>query len=138
MAPMVVRRALALDWPRIVSLARECGLDYAGMEADEFWVAEEAGRVLGIVALKTHAECRELCALGVDAAWRGRGIGARLVRHLLGGVDGDVYLATVIPEFFERLGFERSVDVPRSLVKDAAWCVGCRRELCVVMVRRAS
>jgi N-acetylglutamate synthase-like GNAT family acetyltransferase len=135
---MVIRRALPQDWPQIVRVARDCGLDYAGMEADEFWVAEEAGRVLGIVALKTHLECWELCALGVDAAWRGRGIGARLVRHLLGGLHGDVHLATVIPAFFERLGFERSAEVPRSLVKDAAWCAGCRRELCVVMVRRPS
>jgi N-acetylglutamate synthase-like GNAT family acetyltransferase len=135
---MAIRRARARDWPQIFGLARECGLDYAGMEADEFWVAEEAGQVAGIVALKTHPECRELCALGVEAAWRGRGIGAGLVRHLLGETRGDIHLATVIPEFFERLGFERSDGIPPSLVKDEEWCAGCRRENCRVMVRRRS
>jgi len=133
---MRIRRAARPDWDQIVSLAQECGLNYAGMERDQFLVAEEGGRLGGIVAFKIHAGCRELCALGVAPALRGRGIGRRLVLELVGGVRGDVYLATIIPAFFEPLGFERCAVVPRSMVKDDEWCAGCRRDLCAVMVRR--
>lgn len=134
--PMIIRRASRPDWVQIAKLAKECELNYSGMESDKFWVAEEDGRVFGIVALKSHPECRELCALGVDPKRRGLGIGKRLALELIGGVRGDVYLATIIPGFFERLGFVKPPDVPPSMVKDADWCAGCRRDLCTVMVRR--
>ena len=117
-------------------LARECDVDYPGMDKDEFLVAERAGRVLGIVGLKRHPGCLELVALAVAAASRGTGIGGKLVFELLAGVREDVYLATVIPGYFDRLGFVRPAEVPRSMVKDPDWCAGCRRDLCTVMVRR--
>ena len=133
---MLIRKAVRSDWEQILGLARECGLDYPGMERDEFQVAEQDGRVLGIVGLKRHTECVELCALGVDSVNRGRGIGGQLVFELLAAVREDVYLATIIPGYFERLGFKPSAAVPPSMVKDADWCAGCRRDLCTVMVRR--
>ena len=132
---MLIRKAAQSDWGQILRLARECDVHYPGMEKDEFWVADENGRVLGIVGLKRHPGCLELCALGVDAANPGRGIGGRLVFELLAGVREDVYLATVIPGYFERLGFERRAAFPPSMVKDPDWCAGCRRDLCTVMVR---
>jgi len=134
---MFVRKAVPQDWDEIFRIARESGLDYPGMEKDDFRVAEENGRVVGIVGLKRHPECLELCALGVDVARQGQGTGRQLVFELLTGVGEDVYLATVIPGYFERLGFERSAVVPPSMVKNPEWCAGCRRELCTVMVRRS-
>lgn len=133
---MVIRQASTPDWPSLASLARECGLDYDGMESDEFWVAEDAGRIVGIVALKTHPDCRELCALGVDATRRRKGTGRRLVLEVLRAARGEVYLATIIPGFFLPFGFEKTARVPRSMVKDETWCAGCRRDLCEIMVRR--
>lgn len=133
---MFVRKAVPQDWDEIFRIARESGLDYPGMEADDFLVAERDGRVAGIVGLKRHPECLELCALGVDVTYRGSGIGRQLVAGLLAGVREDVYLATVIPGYFERLGFLRSAAVPPSMIKDPEWCAGCRRDLCTVMVWR--
>ncbi len=88
-----------------VELARKLGLHYPGMEADELWVAEEDGQIVGVVALKTHSDCRELCALGVDPAHRGKGAAKALVEALMSEAPGDVHLATVIPAFFESCGF---------------------------------
>ncbi|MGZ5439126.1 MAG: hypothetical protein ACXWFJ_04710, partial [Candidatus Aminicenantales bacterium] len=48
-----------------VELARTLGLDYPSVESDPLWVAEEGGRTIGLVALKKHPDCLELCALGV-------------------------------------------------------------------------
>jgi N-acetylglutamate synthase-like GNAT family acetyltransferase len=133
---MLIRKAARPDREQVVRLAGECGLDYPGMETDDFWVAEQDGRVRGIVGLKRHAGCLELCALGVDPASRKLGIGRDLVFALLAGVREDVHLATVIPGYFERLGFERTAAFPPAMVKDPDWCAGCRRDLCTVMVRR--
>jgi N-acetylglutamate synthase-like GNAT family acetyltransferase len=133
---MRVRKARPEDLSRVIRLARKYDLDYAGMEADDFWVAEENGRIWGIGALKKHPDCLELCALGVDERKRGRGWGERLARAVIRNAKGKLFLATIIPGFFARLGFKRTADVPASMVKKEEWCAGCTKELCAVMVRR--
>jgi N-acetylglutamate synthase-like GNAT family acetyltransferase len=133
---MIIRHAAPSDREQIIRLARECDVDFPGMEKDDFLVAEQDGRVLGIVGLKRHPGCLELCALGVDSLNRRRGIGEKLVCELTAAVRGDIHLATVIPGYFERLGFERAAAIPPAMVKDPDWCAGCRRDLCTVMIRR--
>lgn len=107
------------------------------MEGDDAWLAEERDRTAGIVALKKHADCDELVSLGVDPEYRDRGLGRRLVRALLEATPGDVFLATVIPDFFERCGFKGAPSAPAGMAKDPAWCEGCPRERCQIMVRTA-
>jgi len=133
---MKIRRAGKEDLPQITSLARKLDLDYEGMDDDSFWLAEAGGGIAGIVALKKHGDCHELCALGVDPRRRHKGFGRKLVRALLQGADRDIYLATVIPGFFERCGFERAVRIPSSMMKSPEWCEGCSKEFCTVMVRK--
>lgn len=135
---MVIRSARHEDFSQIVALAEELGLDYEEMEKDSYWVAEEAGRILGMVGLKKHADCHELCALGVSPGNRGKGLGRKLVSALLLDADRDIYLATIIPGFFERCGFEKRTRFPASMKKAPEWCEGCQKELCTVMVRRTS
>ena len=122
-----------------VELARKLGLHYPGLEADELWAAEEDGQIVGVVALKTHPDCRELCALGVDPAHRGKGAAKALVEALMSEAPGDVHLATVIPAFFDSLGFHIvTEDIPAAFPakRETGWCDGCRRELCTVMLRK--
>lgn len=133
---MVIRRAEKEDLSQIIALAARYNLDYDGMEADDFWVAVANGRVVGICGFRKHPDCQELCSLGVDEAFAGRGLGSRLVRALLQETRGDVYLATVIPEFFTRLGFKEAASIPASMVKKAEWCAGCRRDRCTILVHQ--
>ncbi|MCX6578247.1 MAG: GNAT family N-acetyltransferase [Candidatus Aminicenantes bacterium] len=135
---MNIRRARKEDFPQITSLARQLGLDYQGMDDDSFWVAEDGGRIAGIVALKKHADCHELCALGVHSRHRDKGLGRELVQVLLQSADRDIYLATIIPGFFENCGFDKTAHIPSSLKKSPEWCEGCSKELCTIMVRKRS
>jgi N-acetylglutamate synthase-like GNAT family acetyltransferase len=105
------------------------------MESDRFWVAKEDGRVLGIVGLKRHPDCLELVGLGVDPGGRSRGLGRTLVEALLAAAGDDVFLATVIPEYFERCGFQRVAATPPGMAKDPSWCEGCQKERCTIMRR---
>ena len=135
---MRVRKARGEDVLRAVELARKLDLDYPGLENDELWVAEEGRSIVGVVALKTHADCRELCALGVLPRSRGKGIAGALVEALLAEAPGDVHLATVIPGFFEGRGFrtvKEGVPATFPAKRRTAWCEGCPRERCTVMVR---
>ena len=135
---MRVRKAGAADLPSCVGLARNLGLDYPGMEADALWVAEDdRGRVVGAVALKRHPDCLELCALGVDPGSRGKGVAKALVEALMTEAPGAVHLATIIPGFFESCGFVRTSGIPATFParRGTAWCEGCPRERCTVMLR---
>jgi N-acetylglutamate synthase-like GNAT family acetyltransferase len=132
---MLIRNARPVDFPAVRRLAEALGLEYPGMEADRFWLAEEAGDILGIVALLVHPDCLELVSLGVDPKARSAGLGGRLIETLMGAAAGDVYLATIIPGYFERHGFVRALRVPPGMAKDPAWCEGCSKELCMVMIR---
>ncbi len=134
---MRVRKALPEDVPSAVALARGLDLDYPEMEADPLWVAEENGRIIGLVALRTNPDCLELCALGVDPEHVGKGTAKALVEALMAETQGAVHLATVIPGFFEARGFRAAADVPATFPAKRAtpWCDGCRRDLCTVMTR---
>lgn len=134
---MLVREAIPEDVPAGVGLARRLELDYPGLEADRLWVAVESGEVIGLVALRSHPDCLELCALGVDPDHRGKGTAKALVEALMAEAPGAVHLATVIPGFFEALGFRAATDVPATFPakRRTAWCEGCRRDLCKVMSR---
>jgi N-acetylglutamate synthase-like GNAT family acetyltransferase len=134
---MKIRKASPEDEPGIRALAASLRLDYPGMESDPAWCAEDGGRVVGSVRLMIHQDSLELVALGVDPAFRGGGLGRSLVRALLEETQGDVHLATIIPEFFARCGFVRIGTMPPGMAKDPSWCEGCDPSLCAVMVRKA-
>jgi len=134
---MIVRKAHRGDDAAVAAFARRHRMDYEGMENDQFWIAEEDGRILGIVGLKRHPDCLELLSLCVAEVRRKSGVGASLVRAALGEARGPVHLATVIPDFFARLGFERTSRIPGGMKKDPSWCEGCDRSLCTVMVGSA-
>jgi len=134
---MKIRKAGPEDRGRVAAFAGKHGMDYPGMEKDEFLLAEDDGRLAGIVALKKHADCLELCSLCVDEAGRRTGVGRLLVEDLVRLAGGPVHLATVIPTFFEKCGFARTRTVPRGMKKDAAWCEGCDKSLCTIMIREA-
>ena len=139
---MRVRKAGPSDLPSVVILAKSLDLDYPGLEGDALWAAEDdRGRIVGLVARKTHTDCLELCALGVNRECRGQGIAKELVQALLAETHGDVHLATVIPGFFEACGFHAiEEDIPAAFPAKrlTAWCDGCPRERCTVMLRKRS
>jgi N-acetylglutamate synthase-like GNAT family acetyltransferase len=132
---MRVRKARKTDLPQVLKLAETHNLDYSGMAADDFWVAEEKGKIRGICGLKKHCDCLELCSLGVDEKYRHQGLATLLVLALLRRISGEIYLATVIPGFFERFGFKKAGHAPRSMIKKSDWCAGCNREQCTIMIR---
>jgi N-acetylglutamate synthase-like GNAT family acetyltransferase len=133
---MRIRNAKKADSPQILNLAKKLELDYSGMEADDFLVAEDSRKIVGICALKKHKDCLELCSLGVDENHRKRGLGKKLVLGVLKKAKSEVYLATIIPELFEKFGFEKSTQIPLSMVKKSDWCQGCKKELCTIMVKK--
>jgi len=100
----------------------------------EFTVAEENGKLLGCGALKFYnqelAEMRSLC---VDEQLKSKGVGRKLTEALLDEAERyglkTVFALTVVPAFFEKLGFQKA---PRERfpVKVYEDCLGCPKYSC--------
>ena len=100
----------------------------------EFTVAEEDGELLGCGALKFYsrdlAEIRSLC---VDAALKSKGVGTLLTETIMDEAERcglkKVFALTVVPAFFEKLGFQRATRecFPVKVFQD---CLGCPKYSC--------
>jgi len=131
---MNIRKARDEDLASITALALNFDLDHENMRAGNFRVAEEGGKIVGIGQILPHEDCLELASVGVLPEYQKTGVGKQLIRQLLDSVQSEVYLATIIPHYFERFGFKNTDRVPLSMLKKESWCVGCKKELCTVMV----
>jgi amino-acid N-acetyltransferase len=100
----------------------------------EFTVAVEDGNLLGCAALKFYnqelAEIRSLC---VDEQITSRGVGRKLTEALMDEAERfglkTVLALTVVPGFFEKLGFQKR---PRERfpIKVFQDCLGCPKCSC--------
>jgi amino-acid N-acetyltransferase len=113
-----IRAAGPSDLEQVLGLARRCGLLEPGIAdaVERYAMATVTDRVVGVCGLENYGEAGLLRTLGVDADYRRRGVGRRLVEWTLarGRVEGmkTTYLLTTTGQaFFERFGF---VNGPRS------------------------
>jgi len=113
-----LRPATSEDQEVIKALIHEAGINPLGLKWERFVVAEaDSGLVVGCAQLKDHRDGSvELASLAVAAAWRGRGIGGRLIRALIERADQTLWLmcrSGLVP-FYEPFGFRAvGVDEPQ-------------------------
>ncbi|MFC1517218.1 GNAT family N-acetyltransferase [Candidatus Margulisiibacteriota bacterium] len=100
------------------------------------FLAKDKGRIVGLAHIRKIEGYLELTHVGVLPEYRKQGVGGELVNKLVEANSQDIYLNTVVPEFFEKLGFEKTRDFPTRFKKSEKWCEGCIIEKCTAMVKR--
>lgn len=97
----------------------------------EFTVAEDDGRVMGCGALKFYSsDLAEIRSLGVAPGLAGKGVGRAIVDCLLEEAESfqlkTVFVLTLVPGFFEKLGFR---GVGRETLPMKVWrdCLHCAK-----------
>ena len=75
-----------------------------------FWVAEEEGRLLGVMGIQDKGDVALVRHAYVAPATQGKGVGTRLLRHVEGLADKPILIGTWAAaswaiEFYERNGF---------------------------------
>ncbi|HEY9612708.1 GNAT family N-acetyltransferase [Allocoleopsis sp.] len=104
----ILRRALAGDIWAIRKLVLSAKLDPTQLRWSQFWVIECEGRVVACGQLRNFPEAQELGSLVVTPAWRGRGLGSYLTKHLIQEATQPIYLECLgsrLAEFYTRFGF---------------------------------
>ena len=141
---LAIRKAKLTDVPHIHRLVNH----YAGERImlprtltdiyENVWefsvMAEDDGRLVGCGALKLYnqevAEIRSLC---VDETLKSKGVGREIMEELLDEAEAfglkTVFALTVVPTFFEKLGFHQT---PRERFPTKVWrdCLKCERYTC--------
>jgi amino-acid N-acetyltransferase len=105
---MQIRRASAADQATIDSMVRTAKLNPFNVHWQNFQVAEEAGRIIGVGQLRPHkGGSLELASLAVVPEQQHRGAGSRLTRALLADRRPPIYLfcEQELAEFYDRFGF---------------------------------
>jgi amino-acid N-acetyltransferase len=143
-AAVRVRPAADSDRPAVIALLEAASLPAAGVPPtlERFLVADERGRVIGVVGLELYSDGALLRSAAVQPGVRGAGIGAALIRGILdaareSGVT-DVYLLTTTAErWFPRFGFEpiARADVPAGVKSSVEVREACPASAAVMRLR---
>lgn len=116
----VLRPASARDIWGIRKLVLSAFLDPTQLRWSQFWVIECEGRLVACGQLRSFAGAQELGSLVVAPAWRDRGLGSYLVRHLIQSSTQPLYLECLgskLAKFYTRFGFVPISwqDIPQSI-----------------------
>jgi len=144
----LIRPAAPADQRAIRAWVWQARLNPVNLRWRNFVVAEVEGQIAGIGQLRRHADgSLELASLVVAPAHRGRGIGSQIVRALLAGQQGPIYLfcENELQPYYTRLGFQpvQPADLPPALARMrrmATWLMRVasaisRREMGIVAMR---
>lgn len=119
-----IRGADDADTEFLMKGIKEFWLDGAGFLATQFLIAEKDGKRIGFGRIREHADCNELCTLGVLEKERNKGVGRMLIKALTekAGRQRELYLVCIIPPLFEPLGFEIVNTYPASMADKLYRC----------------
>lgn len=103
------RSATAADAVTIRQLIRDERLDPTSLDWRHFLVAEDGGQIVGCAQVKRLPGVNELGSLVVLPAYRGQGIGARLIQTLEAQAGLPLYLVCQerMEPYYNRFGFRR-------------------------------
>lgn len=119
--PVTLRPATAADQPTIRALIRTVGINPLGLHWLRFTIAEHDGQFIGCAQLKPHGDgSLELASVAVWPQYHGRGVGQKLVQHLIAIAPQDLYLTCLEHNeaFYRRFGFSTVTDAPDRLPPD--------------------
>ena len=111
-------------------------LAYPAMDLSCFWVAELDGTLVAAAELKDLDTCSLLSCVGVREDLQGQGIGQALVDRISREARSAVYLYTLVPDFFRKVGYRDARSLPPGLPPRTIYgCRDCNPSLCLCLVR---
>jgi SAM-dependent methyltransferase/N-acetylglutamate synthase-like GNAT family acetyltransferase len=129
---MSMRKRTQEDTPAVARLLEAARLPSTGLERTEGWVVEQAGQIVGHVALELTPDAAVLRSLAVQAGHQGRGLARRLMEtaETHGGPRTLVLKTDSIGPWAERRGYRRATQdqLPASVLAttqfEGALCSG--------------
>ena len=132
-----IRPAATKDEEAVVKILKDQDIYYSALAFKDFFVAEDEGTVVGCAQLEERPDFFYLGSVGVSPSYAHKGIASKLLNRILKDLKKDIYIYTIIPDFFTKFGFEPASPRKDLPSKDRYECEDCHSDKCVCMVRRA-
>jgi N-acetylglutamate synthase-like GNAT family acetyltransferase len=160
---MIIRLSEAADFEAMLAIVNQAAGAYRGvipedrwhepyMSADElrreiaqgvvFWVADDEGRVLGIMGIQDKGDVALVRHAYVAPGTQRSGVGTRLLRHVEGLTDKPILIGTWAAaswaiEFYRRNGFTVVSSAEKDRLLQTYWSIPARQvETSVVLANR--
>ena len=160
---MLIRKSVPEDVASILAIVNEAAQAYRGvipadrwhdpyMPADElareiaagvvFWVAEEEGRVLGVMGMQDKGDVALVRHAYTTPTVQRKGVGTKLLRHVEGLADKPILIGTWAAaswaiDFYQRNGFTVVSDADKDHLLRTYWSIPPRQiETSVVLADR--
>ncbi len=130
-----IRPAGKDDEKQVKRILVELDLAYQKQSLKDFWVAKDKEELAGVVQLIKHPEFLFLESLGVIKSKEKQGVASALLKKIFAMADKDIYIYTIIPEFFNKFGFKIINPPPFIPPRDLYGCNDCFPEKCFCMVK---
>lgn len=107
-------------------------LDNRELKMNDFWVALVENTILaGFGRIRKYSNAAEVCSVGVFEKYRNNGIGKSIIQQLIYNFTIiqkntlPIYVVTIIPKYFEKLGFEiiKEASYPKEIYDKWLYCV---------------
>ena len=133
---ITIRPAQPADQSSVLAILKELDIYYSALDFTCFYVAEDDQEIVGMAQFTEYDTFYFLGSLGVKPTYQKRGVGKIILNYLFNHIKKDVYIYTVIPNYFKRYGFEIISPIPPYLpAKDRYECEDCFSDRCVCMKR---
>ncbi len=134
-----IRKASSQDYPGIKNILEALDLFYPDVKFDQFWVAEEDGKIVGTVDLQEYKDFIFLASFGIDPSYQKKSYGREFLQKIFAQTTKDIYLYTIIPDFFKKHGFDPCPLplAPKDLPPKRFECQFCFPEKCTCMVKKS-
>ena len=150
---VLIRQGVEADLAAMAAIINEAAQAYRGvipgdrwhepyMPTDElekeiaggvvFWVADEEGRLLGVMGIQDKGDVALVRHAYVAPATQGKGVGTRLLRHVEGLADKPILIGTWAAaswaiEFYERNGFTVVPGSEKDRLLRTYWAIPARQ-----------
>ncbi|UTW66541.1 GNAT family N-acetyltransferase [bacterium SCSIO 12643] len=111
---MEIGKPSEAEFEQVIQLANSMKLDVTDASREQFIIVKDSNYVAAFARIFPKGTLYELATLGVVKTYRGQGLSMLLVEKLR-ELYPQLYLVTVIPEYFKKLGFEVSNEIPKEL-----------------------
>ncbi len=106
----------------IEQLARSLDLDMESMSHTQFISAKRNDKIVGFGRLRTYPECTEIATVGVIPEEQKSGVGTLIIKELIRLGPAEIFVTCVIPDFFNKFGFQLVKQYPSVLQKKVDFC----------------
>ena len=117
-----IHSALRSDMLVIEQLAKKLDLDIEDISWDQFITAKKNDKIIGFGRLRKYPGCAEIATVGVIEEERKSGVATLIIKELMRSGPSEIFVTCVIPDFFNKLGFQMVKQYPSVLQKKVDFC----------------